>query len=65
MKNNHTLKDCFAVWYTPYLVGSKAHEKDEKDDWFDHVEEICEQGWADYHLNGINKNEAKVARSRK
>ena len=48
---NHDLPDCMAVWYQPYL------DEDE----FDNVEEICEQGWADLKLNGINKAEAKMA----
>ena len=51
----HILPDCLLVWYTPYL---KPKDID------NHGEEICEQGWADLKLNGINKAEAQVARSR-
>lgn len=52
---NHDLHDCFAVWYGRTLDFSK------KETWAA-VEEICEQGYADYYLDGTNKEAAKKAR---
>ena len=52
----HHLLDCFAVWYQRALTG---------EDLLDHADEICEQGWADYKLDGINKADARRARGRK
>lgn len=46
----HLLPDCFLVWYGSYLS---------RRDGF--IEEICDQGYADYYLDGINKVEAKQA----
>lgn len=51
----HDLPDCFAVWYNPYL-GSNFD--------FSETDFLCEQGYADFNLNGINKAEAKRAKKR-
>lgn len=52
MKEGHLLPDCFLVWYAPFLRGSE--------DWM--IEEICDQGYADFYYNGINKEDAKRVR---
>ena len=50
---NHELPDCMLVWYHPYLLWK---------DCLDNGEEICEQGWADLQLSGINEVEARSVR---
>lgn len=50
----HELPDCFLVWYNQFLLYTK--------DVIDHGEEICFQGWADYHYTGINKEDARKAK---
>lgn len=54
--NKHLLPDCFSVWYNSCL---------QSDEEFDVVEILCEQGYADFYLNGINKKEAIKARASK
>ena len=51
----HELPDCFAVWYNAIL---KSH------DVMIDADQICEQGWADWKLDGINEEEAERARKR-
>ncbi len=53
---SHRLPDCFAVYYGPLLA-------DFADSDFAHVEEICQQGWADAHLGGINRGLAVAAKA--
>lgn len=48
---NHELPDCFLVWYGPYLRPRDAV-----------IEELCEQGWADFHMDGANWAEARLAK---
>lgn len=49
----HVLNDCWAVWYGGHV---SAKDMDA------HMEELCEQGNADYLLDGINKPAAKRIR---
>ena len=44
----HLLPDCFAVWYNGVIDFPDGE-----------ADNICEQGWADWKLNGINKKDAK------
>lgn len=46
----HELPDCMLVWYNSRLKSL---------DVINHGDEICEQGWADLKLDGINAAIAK------
>ena len=48
--NKHPLPDCFAVWYNTHISNG---------DMSANMEEICEQGFADFYMDGINKAFAK------
>lgn len=51
----HELDDCFGVWYGRVVnFGDRAT--------WAAVEYICEQGYADYYYDGINKAVAKKVR---